>query len=214
MRIGSSFSLDDRVAHEIRQRYLGRRNEPELVLAFEREQVRGELRQLAGTEQRRIVDEIGHVRLGVAVLARVHVEHQLRDRAMQARDRALRARRSGTRELRGGIEIDEPELLAERDVIERLERELRRIAPPPHLDVRRGVRAFGNRLVQHVRQPGEKSSSSAASAASLVSPAPSSSPSAPTSRFSASTSPPRRFGAADRFRALVACLTQAFDARL
>ena len=76
--------FDDRVAHEVRQRHLGRRNQAQLVLALEREQIRGELRQLARAEQRRIVDEIRHVRLAVAVLARVHVEHELRDRAMQA----------------------------------------------------------------------------------------------------------------------------------
>ena len=85
------------------------------------------------------------------MLARVQIEHQLRDCSMQARDRALQHDEASTRELRGGIEIDEPELLAERDVIERLERELRRISPPSYLDVRRGVRAFGNRLVQQVR---------------------------------------------------------------
>ncbi len=36
--------LDDRVAHEVRQRHLGSRNQAQLVLALEREQVRGELR--------------------------------------------------------------------------------------------------------------------------------------------------------------------------
>ena len=90
------------------------------------------------------------------MLARVQIQHQLRDRAMQTRDRALQHDEASTRKFRGGIEIDEPELLAERNVIERLERELRRIAPPSYLDVRRGVRAFGNRLVQYVWQPGEK----------------------------------------------------------
>ena len=52
-RIGNRVGFDDRVAHEIRQRHLGRRNQAQLVLAFEREQIRRELRQLAGAEQRR-----------------------------------------------------------------------------------------------------------------------------------------------------------------
>ena len=133
-------SFDDGVAHEIRQRDLGRRNEAELVLAFEREQVRGELWQLAGTEQRRIVDEVGNVSFGVAMLARVQIQHQLRDCAMQACDRALQHDEASTRKFRCGVKIDEPELLAERDMIERLERELRRSSPPSYLDVRASPR--------------------------------------------------------------------------
>ena len=190
-RSGNRSRFDDRVAHEVRQRHLCGRNQAQLVLALEREQVRGELRQLARAEQRRIVDEIRHVRLGVAVLARVHVEHELRDRAMQVRDLALQDDEAAAGQLRGGIEVDEAELLAERHVIERLERELRRSAPPPQLDVRRRVRAVGNRrdaAGSAARQETRRARSRAT--ASLASPAPSSSPSVPTSRFSASTSPP------------------------
>ena len=90
------------------------------------------------------------------MLARVHVEHELRDRAMQVRDLALQDDEAAAGELRGRIEVDEPELLAERNVIERLERELRRSAPSPQLDVRGRVGAVGNRRMQQVREPGKK----------------------------------------------------------
>ncbi len=110
---------------------------------------------------------------------------------MQVRDLALQARRSGAGQLRGRIEVDEAELLAERHVIERLERELRRSAPAPQLDVRRRIRTVGNRRVQQIRQSRQESRRARRQGtASRASPAPSSSPSEPTSLFSASTSPP------------------------
>jgi hypothetical protein len=90
------------------------------------------------------------------VLARVHIEHELDQRPMEARDRAAQHDEPATRKLRGRIEIDEAEPLAERDVIERRKRHLGRRAPPPHLDVRVRVTPVGNALVKQVRQAGKK----------------------------------------------------------
>ena len=52
-------------------------------------------------------------------------------RAMQARHHPFEHDEACARQFRGSVEIDETELLAERYVIERLERELRRSAPAP-----------------------------------------------------------------------------------
>ena len=62
-----------------------------------------------------------NVQLRVAVLARVQVQHELRQGAMQPRNAALQHREARTGNLRGGLEIDSAQLFAERDVIQRLE---------------------------------------------------------------------------------------------
>ena len=62
--------------------HLGRRDQAQLRIDIERKQIRRELRQLARAEQRSVVHEIRNVRLAVTVLLRLHVEHQLRERAL------------------------------------------------------------------------------------------------------------------------------------
>ena len=148
--------LDDAVGDEVRERHLGRRDQAQLRLDVEREEIRRELRQLPRAEQCSVVDEIRNVGLAVAVLLRLHVEHQLRERALQARERAAQHDEARAGKLRGGVEVHEAELLAQRDVIERREVELRRRAPAPQLDVVARVPARRHGLVQHVRQTREE----------------------------------------------------------
>src|SRR5262245_55021745 len=133
---------------------------------------------------------------------------------MQLRNGAFQDDEARARQLRGGVEIDEAELLADRHVIERLERELGRSAPAAQFHVGVGVGACRDGFVQHVRQAGEeivelcgKRSEPCFAGAELV---------AERSDFAL-----QRFdvaagslGATDRFRALVASLAQAFDTRL
>ena len=76
----------DLLAHEIGDRHFRRRNEMEVALALDGEQVLLELRQLPGSEQRGGLHEIRHVHFGVAMLARMQVEHELAKRAVQPRD--------------------------------------------------------------------------------------------------------------------------------
>ena len=55
--------------------------------------------------------QVRHVHLGVAVLARVQVEHELRQRAVQPRDAAAHDGEARAGDLRGGFEIEAAELL-------------------------------------------------------------------------------------------------------
>ena len=68
-------------------------------------QVFAEFGQLAGAEQRRIVDDIGRVAFGVAVLPGVGVEHKLRQRAVQAGNRTFHQAEAGAGECGGGFKI-------------------------------------------------------------------------------------------------------------
>ncbi len=91
---------DDLVAHEIGQRHFGGRDQIPASLvrcaALRRpEQILLEFRQLAGADQCVGIDQVRHIAFGVAVLARVRVEHQLRQRPVQARDRAAQRIEAG-----------------------------------------------------------------------------------------------------------------------
>ena len=91
-----------------------------------------------------IVDEIRNVRFAIAVLTRVHVEHQLR-RSHDA-DRASAPLSTTKRlpdKLRGRVEIDETELLAERDVVDGSERKRAADYPSGALEVGRRRRPSG-----------------------------------------------------------------------
>ena len=96
-----------------------------------------ELRQVAGAAQRVGVDEERRLDLGVAVLARVQVEHEVDERAR----RAARRRRISTEKrapdiLRRALEVEDAERRAELPVRLRLEverRAARRAGGPPWL---------------------------------------------------------------------------------
>ena len=81
------------------------------------------------------VDDVRRVALGVAVLARLHVEHELRERAVQPREAAAQEREARAGELGGGREVEQAERLAEVGVIRDREVERARRAPAAHLDV-------------------------------------------------------------------------------
>jgi hypothetical protein len=76
-----------------------------------------ELRQLRRADERSRIDDVGRVALGVAVLARVRVEHQLRKRAVQPREITAQHREAGARQLRRRREVEHSERLAEVGVI-------------------------------------------------------------------------------------------------
>ena len=141
--------LENRVAHEIRQRHLGRRNQK--VLVADRKKVTGELWQLARAEERRTIREIRDIGLAVAVLARVQVEHELDQRPMQSRQIALENGEAAAGDFRRGGEIEHAETLADRLMVARLEAELARLADAPDLGVGGLVGAFGHVVVQQVR---------------------------------------------------------------
>ena len=122
-----------------------------LAAAEDPEHVVPELGQLAGAFEDLAVDDVRRVALGVAVLLRLHVEHELGERAMQPRDRPAQEREARARELDAGLEV-EAERRADVDVIARREVELARRAPAPHLDVGVLVGADRHARVGQVRQ--------------------------------------------------------------
>ena len=108
--------LHDLAAHGVRERDLGGRDQIQLLAARRRpaaalrhrEHVGFELGQLRRADQRLGIDDVRRVALGVAVLARLHVEHELRERAVQTRERAAQEREARAGELRRGREVEQP----------------------------------------------------------------------------------------------------------
>ena len=80
---------------QVGQRHFRGRNQIEIPVAGDLEEVLLELRQVAGAAQRRRIDEERRLDLGVAVLARVQVEHEVDERARQPRARAHQHREPG-----------------------------------------------------------------------------------------------------------------------
>ncbi len=143
--------VEDLVAVHVRDRHLGGRDQVVGPLVVQLEEVLLELRQLSGPEERLVVDDDRRQHLGVAVLSSVQVEHEVHQRALEQRAAAAQQREPRPGDLGRAREVEDAERLAERDVVERLEVELRLGSPPPHLDVGRLVAAYGNGLVRKVR---------------------------------------------------------------
>jgi hypothetical protein len=86
------------VAHEVGQRHLAGRDQVQRLLVSDpspswpplltANRSASNLGSCPGAAQRRLVDDVGHIALGVAVLLRLRVEHELRERAVQPGDRA------------------------------------------------------------------------------------------------------------------------------
>ena len=147
------FRGHDLLAHQVGDRHLGGRDEVERLLAAYREQILLELRQLPGADQRLGLHQVRHVHLGVAMLARMQVQHELRQGPVQARHLRAHHHEAGARDARRGLEVEPREPLADLHVIARLEREVARFAPAPHLEVGALVVPVGDRGVQQIRQP-------------------------------------------------------------
>src|SRR5262249_5322257 len=108
-------------------------------------QVGLELRQLPGAAHAVRVDEIGRVYLRIAVLLGVHIEHELRDRAVQAREPPLHQRESRAGDLGGRVEVELLQPSAEIRVAFRLKGELPRRADSSNLGV--FLRRFPKRYI-------------------------------------------------------------------
>src|SRR5205085_8590295 len=94
--------------------------------------------------------------LGIAVLARGHVEHELRDRAVQPRDLALHDDEAAAGDFGAGREVEAAEALADVDMVENLKVEAPRLAPAPLLAVLLGAVADRHRFVRHVGNAAEE----------------------------------------------------------
>ena len=115
------------------------------------EQVKLELRELAGAVKAVGVDEIGNADLGVALLLGVEIQHELPESAVEARNVALHEDEAGAGDLARGVKVKSADGLAERDVILHLEIELPRLAPVALLDVEAVVLSYGNGIIRKVR---------------------------------------------------------------
>ena len=81
----------------------------QIPVAGDLEEVRFELRQIAGSGQRRAVRHERRLDLGVAVLRGVQVEHEVDQRAREARACADQHGEPGARDLRAALEVDDAE---------------------------------------------------------------------------------------------------------
>ena len=139
------------VPHQVGQRHLGRGDQPTVVLRAE--QVVLKLRQLAGAEDRRAVDEGWDADFFVAVLPGVHVEHQLTERAFQTGKRPAQHGKSAAGDLGRALEIHQAKRFAKLEMLFRHEGEFVRRAPTFYLDIAGLVRTVRHANIQDIRQP-------------------------------------------------------------
>ena len=100
------FGRDNLIAHQVRHRHLGGRDQIKPLLTAHREQLVFEFRQLAGADQRRGRHQIRRIDLGITVLARVQIEHELRQRALQPRQPGADHDEARARNAAGGFKIE------------------------------------------------------------------------------------------------------------
>ena len=148
---GQEAAVHDLLAVQVRERHFRRRDEVEVPLTRDLEEVLLELGQVSRPEQRRRVHQERRVHLDVAVFPRVQVEHEVDERPRHARAGAEHDREAGARHLRRPLEVDNAEAHAEIDVRLRLEVEHGRLAPLPHFHVVGRARADGHGLVREIR---------------------------------------------------------------
>src|SRR5690349_949713 len=120
----------------IRYRHFRRRDQIEFTWIFELEQIGFKLRQLPGSEERTAIDDERRQCFEIAVFARLHVEHEVDERAFETCARAVQDRETRRCNLRSTFEIEYAECGAEIDVVLRLEREFRLCAPATSLSIR------------------------------------------------------------------------------
>src|SRR6185437_10554603 len=81
-------AVEDLAAMQVGQRHFSGRNQIQIPLTRDLEEILLELRQIAGPAQRLAVDEKRRLDLAISVLARVEVEHEVDERPRQARARS------------------------------------------------------------------------------------------------------------------------------
>src|SRR5437588_7872395 len=133
----------------------GSGREPE-VGALDFEKISGELRQLACAGQGCGVHQEGRQDFRVVVLAGVHIEKKIRERALQARTPALVNSESRAGDFRGNCEVEYSWRFANVPVCLGLKIELRRNSPTADFDVvsRAGTHRHGG--VREVRDGEEQ----------------------------------------------------------
>ncbi len=126
--MGSAVGLQGFVAVDVGDGDFGGGNQPE-ILALALEQVFLELGQLAGAEQAAGVHHEGRQHFGVAVLAGVHVEHEVDERALQFGPQVPVEREAGAGDFGGALQVEDAQILAQVPVRLGFEIELGRLRP-------------------------------------------------------------------------------------
>src|SRR5688572_10430956 len=144
--------IENLAAMHVRQRHFCGGHHVQVPLPRYLEQVRFELRQIAGTGQGRAVRHERRLDLSVAVLPGVQIEHEIDQGASESSTRSDERCEPRARNLGPALEIDDPERRPEIPMRLRRERERAGRAMPSDLDVvgralpnrHAGVRDVGN----------------------------------------------------------------------
>ena len=102
-------AVEDLAAVQVGQRHLRRRDQVEIPLPRDLEEILLELRQVAGAAQRFGVDEERRLDFDVAVLPRVQLQHEVDQRAREPGARADQHREPGAGHLRRTLEVEDAE---------------------------------------------------------------------------------------------------------
>ena len=113
---------------QVRERHFSGWDEIEIPVARNLEEVRLELRQVAGPDQRRRVHHERRLHLAVAVLGGVQVEHEVDERTLETRTRTAQHGEARAGDLRATLEVDDAECRPQIPVGLRLEVEGARFA--------------------------------------------------------------------------------------
>src|SRR5689334_4785052 len=106
-----SLFFDYRLTHQIGERDLGSRDEPTAIGGMEL--ILGEFRQLSRTEHGFVTHDQRRIDLGIAMLARMQIDHEIAERALEPGKRAFEYHETGARYLRRCLEVHEPHALAD-----------------------------------------------------------------------------------------------------
>ena len=145
-------TVENLVPVQVRQRHLAGRDEIQVPLVADLEQVFLELRELPGADQRLRVGEERRLHLDVAVLAGVQLQHEVDERARQSGAGAHQDREPRTGQLGAAFEVDDAEGGSQIPVRLGLELEDGWVGVPPHLDIVRLTCTHRHALVRQVGQ--------------------------------------------------------------
>ncbi len=155
-RDGKLVGIQRLVAKQIGDRHFGGGREPEIVI-LDLEQILLELGKLAGAEQAGGVDQERRQHLGVAVLARVDIQHEVDERPLQLRAHAPVDGKSRAGDFGGTLQVQDAQLRAQVPMRFGFEIELARLAPAADFDVVLGALADRHRFVRNIGNAGQQS---------------------------------------------------------
>ena len=128
---GKLLALEDLPGAQVRQRNLGRGDQMKVV-PFDVKQVVSEPGKLPGSEQSSGVDEERRDHLQVTMLARVQVEHEADQGALQQRARSAYHGEAGAADLCRSLEVEDAKLLPQLDMMARSESKAPWLPPDAH----------------------------------------------------------------------------------